>query len=68
MSRAGPLVEVLADTREARAVRVYGLVRDPEDGRHHEVVNYASSAAGTPGRLARTLRPLADQLEAARDE
>jgi hypothetical protein len=53
MSRVGPLVEMLTDIHEARAVRVYGLVCDPEDARHREVVVYASSAAGARGRLAR---------------
>jgi hypothetical protein len=53
---------VLLETREELVVRVNGIPRNPEDGRHRRVIVYSSPTLGTRD-LARRLRRTADLLD-----
>jgi hypothetical protein len=55
-------VSVLVDERELLVMRLNGIPRDPEDGRHRRVIVYASPTTGLRD-LARRLRLAADRLD-----
>jgi hypothetical protein len=55
-------VERLVETSDVAAFRVHGRPRDPENGRHRQVVAF-SAATVSPIRLAGYLRELATLIE-----
>lgn len=54
--------KVLLDDPELLVVRLNGIPRDPDDGRHRQLVVYTAPTLGTRD-LARRLRLAADRLD-----